>query len=75
MMTFDKWFAGYAPTAPECLDDCAKAAWEAGELSEREACASLIAGDELWMIASKEERRELAESILERSNAALTRRP
>lgn len=26
---FDAWFASYAPTAPECLDDCAKAAWDA----------------------------------------------
>ena len=47
----------------------ARAAYEAGTTTEREACASLIAGDELWMIASKEERRELAEAIRERSNA------
>jgi hypothetical protein len=27
--TFDQWFAQYAPTAPECLDECARAAWGA----------------------------------------------
>lgn len=32
-MTFEKWFEQYAPTAPESLDDCAKAAWEAGAKS------------------------------------------
>ena len=38
-MTFEEWFDGYAPTAPEVLDDCAKAAWDAATLAEREECA------------------------------------
>jgi len=29
-MTFEKWFESYAPTAPESLDDCALAAYQAG---------------------------------------------
>lgn len=53
-MTFYEWFEGYAPTAPEILDECAKAAWDAAfrdgyekgvaafheaVAMEREACA------------------------------------
>ncbi len=26
---FEAWLAGFAPTAPESLDDCAWAAWQA----------------------------------------------
>lgn len=51
-MGFEKWFEQYAPTAPECLDECAKAAWKAGFESgatyfheavkiEREECAKV----------------------------------
>lgn len=32
-MTFEKWFESYAPTAPESLDDCALAAFQAGAAS------------------------------------------
>lgn len=29
IMEFEKWFEGYAPTAPETLDECASDAWNA----------------------------------------------
>ena len=32
-MTFEKLFESYAPTAPESLDDCALAAYQAGAAS------------------------------------------
>lgn len=38
-MGFEKWFEQYAPTAPECLDECARAAWYAG--AEAEGCTVL----------------------------------
>jgi len=40
-MTFEKWFESYAPTAPECLDDCARAAWNAGQAAERRECGEM----------------------------------
>ncbi len=41
-MNFEEWFEQYAPTAPESLDDCAKSAWEAGVMAERESCAKAL---------------------------------
>lgn len=38
---FEKWFNSYAPTAPELLDDCAWAAWQAATAMEREDCAKV----------------------------------
>lgn len=39
MKTFDEWFAQYAPTAPERLDDCAADAWAAAMAAAAEAAA------------------------------------
>lgn len=41
-MTFEEWFNRYAPTAPELLDECAKAAWDAATLAERERCKLIV---------------------------------
>ena len=41
-MNFEEWFEQYAPTAPESLDDCAKSAWKAGVMAERESCAKAL---------------------------------
>ena len=45
-MTFDQWFASYAPTAPEVLDDCARAAWDAGRDKLQGEFAAYKAGSE-----------------------------
>lgn len=35
---FEKWFEGYAPTAPDSLDDCAWAAWRAATERAAKVC-------------------------------------
>jgi hypothetical protein len=51
-MTFEEWFNGYAPTAPEALDDCAKAAWDAATL------AAVSAERERWTARVEEAFRD-----------------
>lgn len=74
-MNFDKWFDEYAPTAPEILDDCAKAAWDAATLAEREACAQLVEKtgvmtfmNESYINQVREARETFANAIRARSN-------
>ena len=42
-MRFEKWFESYAPTAPESLDDCALAAFQAGAASRDAEIEELLA--------------------------------
>lgn len=53
MTSFEDWFEGYAPKAPEYLDDCARDAWKAGQAAERERMRSLIEAAEAVIEAAK----------------------
>lgn len=67
-MTFDQWFEGYAPTAPEVLDECARAAWYAAVSAEREACAQLCRRPDGWLNPSQQKiADEIQSAILARS--------
>lgn len=71
-MEFEQWFEQYAPTAPEILDECAKAAWDAATKAEREACAHECeaqadeSGGQDWYVSGA---MDCADAIRKRSNA------
>ena len=52
-MTFDMWFSQYAPTAPECLDDCARDAWNAAIFAERNATNAVMTDAEILGVAHR----------------------
>lgn len=53
MTAFDRWLNGYAPKAPEYLDDCARDAWNAAISAEREATKAIMTDADILDVAHR----------------------